>query len=144
VTDVDPIPGLEPDELHDRHADRDELTLEELAAAEVLSRIHNRRVDIAQESEPADHADEARAVIAAVRSYIEADAYVAVGGHIALLEAKSRRAEDGPILERVAYTQGIADAHALVIAADTKRRAELAAARAPEDHPIEPDPNAPF
>jgi hypothetical protein len=141
VTDVDPIPGLEPDELHDRHADRDELTLEEQAATEALraagvldcSRLDSEQINAG-----------VRAVLAAVRGYIEADAYVAVGGHIARLEAKSRRAEDGPILERVAYTQGIADAHALVIAADTKRRAELAAARAPQDHPIEPDPNAPF
>jgi hypothetical protein len=46
------------------------MTEAEKAVAEVLCRIHNRRVDIAVELEPADFADEARAVVAAVRPLI--------------------------------------------------------------------------
>jgi hypothetical protein len=43
------------------------LTEVEAAAARELSRIHNRRDDIPIELEPADFADEARAVVAAVQ-----------------------------------------------------------------------------
>ncbi len=46
------------------------LTPAERAAAIELSRIYNRRDDIPIELEPADHADEARAVVAAVRPLI--------------------------------------------------------------------------
>jgi hypothetical protein len=48
-------------------------SLAEQAAAEVLSRTYNRRVDIPEESEPVDHADAARAVVAAVRPTIAAE-----------------------------------------------------------------------
>ena len=42
------------------------LTEAEAAAALVLSRIHNRRVEIAFELEPGDFADEAAEVVAAI------------------------------------------------------------------------------
>jgi lysyl-tRNA synthetase class II len=49
------------------------MTEAEQAAAGVLCRVHNRRVDIAMELEPADFADEARAVVAAVRPILAAE-----------------------------------------------------------------------
>lgn len=51
-----------------------ELTHAERAVARELSRIYNRRADIPQESVPADHTDEAIAVVAAVRDLIAAEA----------------------------------------------------------------------
>lgn len=50
------------------------LTAAERAAARELSRIYNRRDDIPVELEPADFADEARAVVAAVRPILAAEA----------------------------------------------------------------------
>jgi hypothetical protein len=76
------------------------MTEAERAAAEVLCRIHNRRVDIAVELVPADFAAEARAVVAAVRPILAAE--------IEALAARLRAGfPDGPGDDTDSYIRGI-------------------------------------